>query len=138
SRGLLSVPAGGGEPKVLTKPAAAHGDADHHFPSFLPSGRAVLYTIRPSGGLIDNAQIAILDLKTGQSKTLIRGGAQAEYVQLSPGSGQTGLLIYAVAGSLRAVRFDPVKLEASSDPVPVLDQVMTVPSGAAEYGISRP
>ncbi len=135
--GLLSVPAGGGEPKMLTKPDTAHGEADHFFPSFLPSGRAVLYTIRPSGGLMDNAQVAVLDLKTGQSKTLIRGGAQAEYVELSPGTGQTGVLMYAVAGSLRAVRFDPIKLDVLSDPVPVLDQVMTVPSGAAEYTVSR-
>jgi len=33
---------------------------------------------------------------------------------------------YAVAGTLRAVRFDPVKLEVLSDPVPVVDQVTTL------------
>ena len=135
--GLLSVPAGGGEAKVLTKPAVTHGEADHLFPSFLPSGRAVLYTISSPGNIVDNSQIAVLDLKTGQSKTLIRGGVQAEYVELPPGSGHAGLLIYAAAGSLRAVRFDPAKLEVVSDPVPLLDQVTTVASGAAEYTVSR-
>jgi Tol biopolymer transport system component len=141
--GLLGVPAGGGEPKVLTKPDTAHGDTGHWFPSFLPGGHAVLYTIRPTGGLMDNAQVAVLDLKTGKTKTLIRGGTQAEYVDPSTSSRQgsstsaTGLLVYAVAGSLRAVRFDPIKLEVLSDPVAVLDQVSTLASGAAEYTVSR-
>src|ERR1700676_1438912 len=72
----------------------------HFFPSVLPGGRAVLFTIT-SAGPIDNAQVAVLDLKTGQRKPLIRGGSQAEYIK-------TGHLMYAVAGTLRAVRFDPV------------------------------
>ncbi|HQX80099.1 MAG TPA: protein kinase, partial [Vicinamibacterales bacterium] len=42
--GLLSVPSGGGqEPKELTKPGAGLGD--HLFPTLLPGGRAVLFTI---------------------------------------------------------------------------------------------
>ena len=45
STGLLQVPAGGGEPKVLTKPDVGHGESDHFFPSLLPGGRAVLFTI---------------------------------------------------------------------------------------------
>jgi serine/threonine-protein kinase len=136
--GLLSVPAGGGDPKVLTRADSAHGEADHWFPSLLPSGHAVLYTIRPADRLVESSQIAVLDLTTGASKTLIRGGTQAEYVDVSPGSGQPGLLIYiAAAGSLRAVRFDPLKLEILNDPVAVLDQVAIVASGAAEYAVSR-
>ena len=83
-----------------------------------------------------NAQVAVLDLKTGQSKTLMRGGS-AEYVDGSTGSRQPGFLVYAVAGSLRAVRFDPNTLEVRGDPVPVLEQVATVSSGAAQYTVSR-
>src|SRR5450759_5383279 len=76
-------------------------------------------------------------LTTGQRKTLIRGGSQAEYVDPSQGSGQGGYLLYAVAGTLRAVRFDPVKLEVLSDPVTVLESVRTLSSGAAEFSVSR-
>ena len=43
--GLLRVPAGGGEPTVLTTPDQAHGELGHWFPSVLPGGRAVLFTI---------------------------------------------------------------------------------------------
>ena len=130
STGLLRVAASGGEPKVLTRPDIAHGEADHVFPSVLPGGRAVLFTILPSGGAIETAQVAVLDLTTGHYKTLIHGGSQAEYVE-------PGYLVYALAGTLRAVRFDPAKLDVLSDPVPVVESVTTLASGAAEFSVSR-
>src|SRR5205807_2667190 len=113
---------GGGEPKILTRPDPKQSEQDHVFPFVLPSGDAVLFTITTGSGL-DNSQVAVLDLKTGQRKILIRGGGQAEYVE-------SGHLIYAAAGTLRAVRFDPVRLEVLGDPVPVLDQVLTKAMGA--------
>ena len=135
--GLLSVPAGGGEPKVVTKPDAAHGEADHIFPSVLPGGRAVLFTIQMAGQPIENSQIAVLDLKTGQRKTLVRGGSDAQYVNPSTGSGQAGYLVYGAAGTLRAVRFDLGRLEVTSDPVPVMEQVtMSGVSGYADFALS--
>ncbi len=131
STGLHRVPGGGGEPKVLTKPDATRGEADHLFPSMLPGGRAVLFTIGAAGtGQQENAQVAVLDLATGERKTLIRGGSHAEYVE-------TGHLIYAASGSLRAVRFNLERLEVTSDPVPVVEQVMTSATGAANFAISR-
>jgi serine/threonine-protein kinase len=130
--GLLSVPATGGEPKVLTKPDTAAGEADHMYPSLIPGGRAVLFTITAVSGQVENAQIAVLNLETGQRTILVRGGSQADYVA-------TGHLVYAVSGTLRAVRFDPVRLEVLSDPVPVVEQVMTVATGAgaANFAVSR-
>jgi serine/threonine-protein kinase len=128
--GLLSVPAGGGDPKVLTKPDTAHGEADHSMPFILPGGRAVLFTIIVQGQPIDNAQIAVLDLKSGQKKTLIRGGSDARYVD-------TGHLVYAVAGTLRAVRFDLARLDVTSDAVPVVEKVvMSATTGAADFALS--
>jgi serine/threonine-protein kinase len=129
--GLLSVAAGGGDPKVLTKPDAAHGENDHVMPFILPGGRAVLFTITMQGQPIDNAQIAVLDLKTGLKKTLIRGGSDARYVD-------TGHLVYAAAGTLRAVRFDLGRLEVTSDPVPVLENVtMSGITGTANFVLSQ-
>ena len=87
--GLWRVSADGGEPTVLTTPDAAQRESDHAFPSVLPGGRGVLFTIT-AAGQADNAQVAVLDLKTGQRKTLVRGGSQAEYVDPSTGTGQAG------------------------------------------------
>ena len=128
--GLLSVPAGGGDPKVLTQVGQAQSELDHLFPAVLPAGRAVLFTIQGATGT-DTSQVAVLDLETGQRKTLIRGGSHAEYVE-------TGHLVYAAAGSLRAVRFDPVRLEVLGDAVPVLEDVaMGLTTGAANFSVSR-
>jgi hypothetical protein len=135
--GLFRVPAGGGEPTVLTTLDAARGEQDHVFPSVLPDGRAVLFTITAATGGLDAAQVAVLDLQTGQRTTIIRGGAQAEYVAPATGGGPGGFLVYAASGTLRAVRFDPVRLEVLSDPVPVVEQVAAAVSGAAQFSVSR-
>lgn len=129
--GLFRVRADGGKAEVLTTPDSGKGmEEDHLFPSVLPNGRAVLFTIAAASSTAANAQVAVLDLTTGRRKTLIRGGSQAEYVN-------TGHLIFAAAGSLRAVRFDVAKLEVLGDSVPVVDQVMTAVTGAANFSVAR-
>ncbi len=136
STGLFSVPAGGGEPKPITTLDAKRGEVNHWFPSILPGGRAALFTIvSAQSGTLDAAQVGVVDLKTREVRTLLRGGGHAEYVAPRAGSGP-GYLVYAAAGALRAVRFDPVKLDVLSDPVPIVEQVMTKQSGAAEFSVS--
>ena len=127
--GLWRVPAGGGEPTALTTPNAAEREGDHVFPSLLPNGRGVLFTIAPPGQ-VEDSRVAIFDSTTGRPKTLIRGGSQGEYVE-------TGHLLYAAAGTLRAVRFDLATLEVQSDPAPVVEQVSMAETGAANYAVSR-
>lgn len=53
-----------------------------------------------------------------------------------PGPPRDGYLVYAAAGTLRAVRFDPVRLEILSDPVPVVEQVLTKANGTADFSVS--
>jgi len=128
STGLLRVAAGGGEPTVLTKVDPAKDEVDHYFPSVLPGARGVLFTT--VGKRQTNLQVAVLDLKTGERKTLIRAGSQAEYIE-------TGHLIYADAGTLWAVGFDLAKLELTGDAVPVIEHVMSLGGGAANFSDSR-
>jgi serine/threonine-protein kinase len=130
STGLLRVSASGGEPTVLTTPDTAGGESDHVNPVVLPGGHAVLFTILTVSGRIDDARIAVLDLQTGQKKILIRGGVDARYVD-------TGHLVYATAGTLRAVGFDLGRLELTGTPVPVAEDVMIGPSGAANFVLAR-
>jgi eukaryotic-like serine/threonine-protein kinase len=66
--GLLSVTTGTGEAKVLTSPDAKQGERDHLFPSMLPGGSAVLFTVVGNGS-IENAQIAVLNLRTNERTT---------------------------------------------------------------------
>ena len=144
--GLLRVPATGGIAEVLTQPDPRQGELDHTLPFVLPNARAVLFTIVAHTDAAENSRIAVLDLETRQHKTLIRGGSHGEFVQpstrgsgrgLSTGAGLPGYLVYASAGTLRAVRFDPVRLEVLGDSVPVVDQVLTKPRGTASFSVSR-
>src|SRR5262249_37194187 len=133
--GLLRVSADGGEPTVLTTPDARQHEEDHLFPSVLPRGRGVLFTI--TTGQVETAQVAGLGMKTGKRKTLFPAGSAAEYGDRSTGSGQPGYLVYAVAGTLRAVRFDLERLEVLSDPAQAVEYVMVGSNGAANYAVSR-
>jgi serine/threonine-protein kinase len=111
---------------VLTKPDVNKGERDHFFPSVLPGGAGLLFTVYPAAGGIWN--IAVLDTRTGEQRTVIRDGRQAQYVE-------TGHVIYIASGTLWAVRFDLVTLATSGDPVPVLQGVMST-SGAANFSVS--
>ena len=125
SGGLKRVAATGGEPEELTK--LTSGQTQHAWPDILPGGRAVLFTIR-SGG-IENAQIAVLDLETGQQKVLLPGGTYPRYAS-------TGHIVYAIGGALRAAPFDVKRLEITGTAVPILDRVIAKDSGAADFALA--
>jgi serine/threonine protein kinase/Tol biopolymer transport system component len=127
--GLWRVSADGGEPTLLTSPDAAQEGDSYAFPSELRGGRGLLFTIVPPGH-VGGSQIAVVDPRTGQRRILIPGGSDAQYVE-------SGHLIFAAAGGLRAVRFDPVRLELLGDPVTLLEDVFVKPTGAADYALSR-
>ena len=127
--GLQRISANGGNPTVLTRPNREKGESDHLWPHVLPGGHAVLFTIVPNGP-IENALIAVLDLRDGSQKVVLRGGSDARYVE-------GGYLVYGIAGTLRAVGFDVDRLEVRGTPVPVLQQVVTTSAvGAANFAVA--
>ena len=130
SNGLMAVSASGGEPKTLIKPEGT--TASFGFPHVLPGGNAVLFTIGSPGGsaeVVNLAQIGVFNRKSGEWKTLVRGGTQPQYVN--------GYLVYGSAGSLRATRFDLDRLAAIGDPVPIVEQVLSMGNGAVSFAVSR-
>ena len=128
--GLQRVAATGGMPEVLTTPDASKGEGDHLWPQVLPGAGAVLFTVVPAQGGADLGQIWTLDLRTRAKKLILIGGSQAQYVQ-------SGHLVYARAGSLYAIRFDLARLETVGQPHVAVDGVATLPTGTAEFDISR-
>jgi eukaryotic-like serine/threonine-protein kinase len=128
--GLLRIPANGGEPEVLTRPDLQKGELDHIWPEVLPGGDAVLFTILPIVGGIENAQIAVVDLRTREPKILVAGGSNPHYVP-------TGHLVFGLAGTMRAVAFDIGSLEARSEPLPVVQQVVTKSMGPGNFAIAQ-
>jgi eukaryotic-like serine/threonine-protein kinase len=83
------------------------GDAQAYLhPEWLPDGRTVLYTVLKIRG--QDPEIALLDVETGETRTLIEGGSEARY---SP----SGHLVYGHRGNLRAVPFDAGRREITGE-----------------------
>ena len=111
--GLWQVPVdGGGDPTPLTTVDREQGQTGHARPHMLPGGRALLFMIT-TGTTIERAQIAVLNLDTGEQTVLFSGGGNPRY---SP----TGHILYGLDGVLWAVGFDVDRLEVTTGPVPVL------------------
>jgi len=127
--GLLRVSADGGQPTAIVKPDNQKGEQGYAWPHLLPDGRTVLFTVL-SGGTVDDGIIAVRDLQTGTQQALVHGGAFPLFVR-------SGHIVYAAAGTLRAIRFDAATRAVSGNPLPVLDHVASKGTGAADISVSR-
>ncbi len=129
---LFRVPASGGSPTTLLKVDEARGERFFRHPSFLPSGKAILFTVGMADSYsYDDADIGVLSLETGKKRILVQGGTSPRYAP-------SGHLIYARAGALLAVPFDPEKLEVTGQPFPVANGVfMSANTGMAAFSISQ-
>lgn len=133
--GLMRVSSNGGEATALTRTSGAQNG--HYTPSMLPGGRGVLFTIWANK--FEDRQLAVLDLKSGEQKTLVRGGVAVEYVD-------TGHLVYTtiagqgtghqMLGTLWAVGFDLDQLALRGEPVRVSETLQIDLSAAPNYAIS--
>ena len=121
---LMRVSAAGGEPESIS----TSGGADHRWPELLPGGASVLFTISTGRSSADD-QIALLDLDTGRHEVIIPEGSSPRYLP-------TGHIVYGWQGTLRAVAFDLDTSLVTSDPVPVLEGVVTTTVGAAAFDVS--
>ena len=123
---LLRVPAEGGEPQELTQ--LAEGEGSHRLPEFLPDGEALLFAVFESNDP-KTAAIHALSLSTGKRSVILAGATQPRYAS-------SGHLIYAVGPTLYAVAFDPLGLEVTGDPVPVVEGVSPSLAGGSLYAVS--
>jgi len=128
-RGIVEVPASGGEPKVLVKLGEnewAQG------PQLIAGGRAILFALRTGGGSWDGASIVVQDLGTGKRSVLVAGGTDPHLLP-------SGTLVYVREATLYAVPFDEERLAVSGGPVPIERGIRQAPinaSGAAQWSWS--
>jgi eukaryotic-like serine/threonine-protein kinase len=126
---VSGVPATGGTlQEVITREETEEGDV---WPQLLPGGKALLVTKwSPATASFDDTVIEAVDLSSRKRRVLITGGAGARFVR-------PNLLVYAHAGSLMTVHFDPVSLEVQGSPVRMLGDLITMPaSGAPQFNVS--
>jgi predicted Ser/Thr protein kinase len=127
--GIERVPASGGTPAVVSKVDRAAGERSHRWPSGLPGGKVILYSIG-LGSSWDNAKVVAQRLDTGERKVVVNGGSDARYVP-------TGHLVYVRGTSLYAVPFDAEALEVRGEAVEVTSGVANHSAGGAEFAFSQ-
>jgi serine/threonine protein kinase len=127
--GLFRVPASGGTPQQLTQTRG--GEATHRWPQVLPGGQSVLFTSSHNLSNYENANIEILDYKSGQRTVIQQGGYFGRYVD-------SGHIVYMRQGVLFALRVEGSHLKPQGGPLPVLQDVASITtSGAGEFDASR-
>ena len=128
--GLYRVPAAGGNIQPITDPSKSNHSSDR-WPQFLPGGQTILYTGSLGIWSVDDSEIVARNLKTGESKSIYRGGYNSRYVS-------TGHLLFLRQGSIFGVRFDPSNLRISGQPVKLLDGVSgDVRFGGGDFSLSN-
>jgi serine/threonine-protein kinase len=126
---ILRVSPNGGQPEVLVK--VKDGELAHG-PQVLRNGEVVLFTLATGEGQWDTAQIVVQSIRSGERRIVRTGGTDARYLP-------TGHLVYAVGGTLFAVRFDLARLTVVGDQRPVVQGVRrgTGEPGTAHFSVSE-
>jgi serine/threonine-protein kinase len=130
--GLLKVMAAGSIPfGVAALDNKKKRETGHRFPDALPGGKWLLFAAQNANQRnFDQADIQAFSMKTGEYRTLVKGGANPHYIP-------TGHLVFVRAGVLMAAPFDPDKVELKGAPVPVVEGVIENPrTGAGQYSVS--
>ena len=112
---LIRVPGGGGAATVLWSPPDSLSDRAALFPSGLPGGRGVIFSL--CANLCQASDLWVLDTRSGEARELVPGVNRGWYLP-------TGHLMYVRRdGGMFAVPFDAKALELRGTPVPVLEGI---------------
>ena len=130
-KGIMRVPAAGGEPELVARvdpPETASS------PQLIHDGRMLLYAVASgsSEDRWDKANIVVQSIGSNERQVVVRGGSAPRYVE-------TGHLLYFVGGTMLAVTFDPQTARVGGGPVPVVEGVMrslTTTAGVAQLAVS--
>ena len=133
--GLYELPANGGRLVQLTR--VESGEPGHTYPVMLPDRRALVFNVRTSS-VPSEWPIVVQPMDGGERRVVVDGGSDPRYLP-------TGHMVFARRGTLMAVPFDVNRLEATGDPVVVLEDVMhgerggnsVLNVGAAQFRVSN-
>jgi serine/threonine-protein kinase len=130
--GIARTRVDGGETTQVTELDGSKNEQTHRHAQLLPGGKSMIFTVASTTTQsFDDASIVAYSMQTKRRRTLIEGGFYARY---SP----SGHLVYARAGNLYAVPFDPETFDVKGSPVAVVEGVlMSTNTGAAYYSISK-
>jgi serine/threonine-protein kinase len=130
--GLSRVPSSGGVPVPVTK--LHPGESTHRFPQVLPGSQAVLFTSSQVIAENNDANIEIVSLKTGERKTVHRGGFSPHYLAGPNGAGH---LIYLHESTLFAAPFDLGRMALAGSPAPMIEDAGSHPSAGGYFAFAQ-
>ncbi len=128
--GLMRVPAGGGDPVVVTRPDPLRGETGHAWPQFLPDGRHFLYFASEGGAA---GSIYLQELGSSHRTLVLKTPWRAVLA--------SGRLLIVRRHLLLAQPFDLETFQLYGEAVPLLPQVNAQPGGfstpvaASENGV---
>ena len=146
--GLRRVDAQGGEPEVLVVPDPSAGEIEFGWPQVLPQGEAVIYSVaistdddsvvgRVAGQAVENRVEAYV-LASGERRILIENASHPRYAP-------SGHLLFsrrrsndAASGTtVMAVPFDVSSLEVRGEARPVVENLLSGPTGGTQFVVSE-
>jgi len=129
--GISRVAARGGKLEPYT--SLHSGELSHRWPTVLPDGKTLLFSIWNDAGW-EVSRIAAQRADGGNPVPVVEiGGGYPRYV---PDSGGRGYLIYARSEGLLAAGFDEKTTQLTTQAIPVADGVLTNLSGGAHFDVS--
>jgi serine/threonine-protein kinase len=126
--GLVRVSSSGGNQQPLT--TLVEGEAAVGWPQMLPGDAGVLYTSYGRPSTEDNAALVVQPLPSGPRKIVHRGGYFGRYAP-------SGHLLFVRDSTLFAAPFNVTRLETTGFPTPVVERVMSILPGGADYAFSQ-
>ena len=125
----MRVSANGGTPALVIP--AAEGESMYG-PELLPDGDSVVFSVTKDQGPArwDVAQIVAQSLSSGRRTVLVERGSHARYLS-------SGHLVYVSGRTLRAIPFDPARLQTRGSAVQVLPRLATGGVGAGFQCLAR-
>jgi serine/threonine-protein kinase len=123
-QGLSVVSAEGGALRPLTTPDMGAGEIDHHAPSVLADGTAVIFTIHAGPEVF---HVAMRSLTTGAQRTIVSNGFDGQVVS-------SGHIVFGRGDALYAAPFDATRQDVAGAPVAVVQGLYTeVENGYASF-----
>ncbi len=126
---IMRVSASAGTPAVVLTPDGTQRQRQFRWPSVLPDGDTVLFTLRGFGSF-DEASVAMLSLTSGTVTPLIERGYHARFAP-------SGHIVYVLGRSLMAVPFNARRKALTGPPVTIVQDIATSTNiGDASFGFS--
>ena len=124
AEGLYRVPAAGGSPAPLTRANAAENETAHGWPTILPDGRTIVFTV--SRATIP--EVAVTTMAGDAPRPLARG----THPRVTPG----GDLLFTRGSTVWAAKLDAGAGRLLSEPVPVVEGVNSLLSGYTAFDLA--